>query len=901
MLFQNFNCIDYKKLNAIVLGLLIMVSGLTAAETINKTSIISNDRIASMDTSADLPTFIWVDTDQFKPHNLTGALKTHHLKSLSKQLILKLIDSYRLTTAAFNAIYISKIHDTGTGAIVVELNQKFQGLDVIQHRISIVFNRQLQPISMSGYVSPKAPPNRFNYSSLQSAQAISAVILDLTGDSVPHSLWQEINDQNQFQKTVQNSIAESKQQKSTKLMQLPDDFQLKNTTLSRPVRVQAGWYLNSKAELVAVTEVEIETAQNSSVSKMFQYLVTSKQNIVERNSLTSDATKSYKVWANSAGEQLPFAGPQGNSQFPHPTGEDDDTQIIITNPETVTLDSAVFSRLDPWLSASETRTSGNNVNAYVDISLPDGFTPFSDDHQALETSPGVFDYDYNFSADPNINTELQNAAVVQAFYVSNYLHDWLYDAGFDEAAGNGQNNNFGRGGSGGDAILVEVQDFEERNNANMTTPADGSAARMQIFLWDGETSHQLEIEAPSTLAGNYETGAASFGPRSFDITQQLILVDDGVVDPAETDSTIHDACEDPIINASAISGNIAVIDRGVCFFVEKVSRVEALGAVAVIIINQKDDGVITMGAGDNPPLINIPSLMISKADGDPLRTALLNGDNITSRLTRTTSVDRNAGLDNSLVAHEWGHFLSNRLVVLNNTQSLGLGEGWSDFLSLLLLTREEDISNLNGAFSVSAYANNNKNALYFGIRRVPYSVSPNINSLTFKHIADGEALPSTNQIAFGSDGSDNSEEHATGEVWASMLWEGYVNLINDPRHSFSEAQTRMKNYLVASLKATPADPNFVEARDALLSVIAANDATDRQIFMDAFARRGLGIGAIAPAKDSETNQGVVESFETDTVQPPPTPPPSSSGGGGSIGFLLLLILWSRNRLSSKNS
>jgi hypothetical protein len=267
------------------------------------------------------------------------------------------------------------------------------------------------------------------------------------------------------------------------------------------------------------------------------------------------------------------------------------------------------------------------------------------------------------------------------------------------------------------------------------------------------------------------------------------------------------------------------------------------------------------------------------------------GDVINVRMTRTTSVDRNAGLDNSLIVHEWGHFLNNRLAILNNTQSNGLDEGWSDFLALLFLTRDEDVANINGAFSISAFANNNNNALYFGIRRIPYSTDTNLNALTFKHIANGEVLPTTNQIAFGSDGSDNAEEHATGEVWASMLWEGYVNLISDPRHSFAEAQRRMKSYLVASLKATPAGPNFIEARDALLSVIAANDATDRQIFMDAFARRGLGISAIAPAKTSVENAGPVESFTTDTAQPPPpSPPPSSSGGGGSLNLVLILLI-----------
>ena len=45
------------------------------------------------------------------------------------------------------------------------------------------------------------------------------------------------------------------------------------------------------------------------------------------------------------------------------------------------------------------------------------------------------------------------AAVTNLFYMNNYLHDWYYDAGFDEAAGNAQRDNYGRGGLANDSHL----------------------------------------------------------------------------------------------------------------------------------------------------------------------------------------------------------------------------------------------------------------------------------------------------------------------------------------------------------------------------------------------------------------------------------------------------------------
>jgi hypothetical protein len=70
----------------------------------------------------------------------------------------------------------------------------------------------------------------------------------------------------------------------------------------------------------------------------------------------------------------------------------------------------------------------------------------------------------------------------------------------------------------------------------------------------------------------------------------------------------------------------------------------------------------------------------------------------------------------------------------------------------------------------------------------------------------------------------------------------------------------MKRYLVGAYKATPLMPTFVDARDAVLSVAVANDATDFAELWAAFARRGLGMGAIAPDRDSQSNSPLTESF-----------------------------------------
>ncbi len=224
---------------------------------------------------------------------------------------------------------------------------------------------------------------------------------------------------------------------------------------------------------------------------------------------------------------------------------------------------------------------------------------------------------------------------------------------------------------------------------------------------------------------------------------------------------------------------------------------------------------------------------------------------------------RDSSIDGGTVAHEWAHYLSNRLVLdangLDTEHAGGLGEGWSDFVALLAIVKEEDKlkpanAAFSGAYNALGYANNDS---YFGARRFPYSTQLAKNPLSLQHIVDGTTLPSG---VF----TDNTEVHNQGEIWASALWDCYVGMLNDTsRLSFLQAQNRMKDYLVGGLKLTPASPTMVEARDAILAtILASGETADFALFTAGFAKRGLGAGAVIPDRYSETLFGTVESTMT---------------------------------------
>ena len=121
---------------------------------------------------------------------------------------------------------------------------------------------------------------------------------------------------------------------------------------------------------------------------------------------------------------------------------------------------------------------GNNTAAYLDTDNNN-----APDAGGEQVTDGSFIRAANLSGDPS-TIQNKEVAIQSLFYWNNVIHDELYRHGFTESAGNFQNDNFGRGGAGGDSVYAEAQDGGGVNNANMATPGDGSHPRMQMYIWD---------------------------------------------------------------------------------------------------------------------------------------------------------------------------------------------------------------------------------------------------------------------------------------------------------------------------------------------------------------------------------------------------------------------------------
>ena len=528
------------------------------------------------------------------------------------------------------------------------------------------------------------------------------------------------------------------------------------------------------------------------------------------------ATPSYRVFP------IPLIGPnEGSSQ-------------LVTDPSDPLASPYGWHDTDGMPGEEYTTTRGNNAIAWEDLAGNNGIGAMADGGAAM-----MFDFPFNLPTNPHNFTD---GAITNLFYMNNIMHDVFYHYGFDEASGNFQFNNYGRGGAANDYVIADAQDGDGFNNANFATGTDGIPGKMQMYLWSppGIVVGSFLTVNNGPLAGSYFTTIAQFGTAvpTTPITADLVLVTD---DNSGTFNDPHDGC-DVILNPTDLQGKIAVIRRGNCDFVAKVEAAEIAGAIAVIIVNNVADDPIPMGGTD--PGITIPSLMVYQSDGEAIIASLLNSDTINVTLLDDGSgLDmnrRDGDLDNAIVAHEYGHGISLRLTggrlstscLRNNEQ---MGEGWSDYFALALTMKPTDTDDM--ARGIGTYAlGQTKGGT--GLRSMPYSTDLDKNDFTYNHI---KSLPIP---------------HGVGSVWAAMLWDMTWDFIDeygfDPDIYEGTGGNNMALQLVVdALKIQPCSPGFVDGRDAILQAdLIANGGANKCLIWNAFAKRGLGLSAVQGSSNS---------------------------------------------------
>lgn len=358
-----------------------------------------------------------------------------------------------------------RIHATAHGPYVAQFAQSVDGVEVFGARINVVMDRNLAVRAITGGSASadavsKAGRSAFRRDEASAVKSAAGAVDGLLAASA-----------------MREVAARGASYRAFELQRSP------TFVPSRPARIKPIWY-PQKGGLVAAYYAEIHGRQPGVSRPLGRAVIVAADDgrILSSVDLIRDYQPfAYRVFATPQG--LPYDDPYGFTT-PHPTGVADGWRPTVLAPmNLVSLSHAGISTGDPWLPDGATETSGNNIDAYFDADQVDaegfctgagtgggGYQPTEGDLRAPLTGPRAFDYAYDandtlndftqcappdYAAQPIPSGSAQlNAKTVQLFYAGNWLHDYFYDLGFDEEAGNLQQDNYGRGGVGGDPLWM---------------------------------------------------------------------------------------------------------------------------------------------------------------------------------------------------------------------------------------------------------------------------------------------------------------------------------------------------------------------------------------------------------------------------------------------------------------
>ena len=229
--------------------------------------------------------------------------------------------------------------------------------------------------------------------------------------------------------------------------------------------------------------------------------------------------------------------------------------------------------------------------------------------------------------------------------------------------------------------------------------------------------------------------------------------------------------------------------------------------------------------------------MVAQNDGEAAELSLGVWKNF---LDKPQTLGNHTALDSEVIMHEYTHGVSQRLVggplrpsALSEAQSLALGEAWSDYFAI---TIQNYYRGAHPRYTFASYASRKPN----GTRPMPYG--PQFTATAAK---------------LGTAPFD--EQHGAGSIFAAALiatHEKLRDLFGDDATS-ATGQITCWRLVVDSMKSLPANPNFLDARDALLASISATSpraADVAQTIRKTFADFGMG-------RDAKSNGTSLKGFQ----------------------------------------
>lgn len=753
---------------------------------------------------------------------------------------------FGVTSGDFADTFFTSVYETkGTGVTHVNINQRFRGLEVFGGHVTVNVGADGKVIFAGG-----------------TPASLATVASDTKRLEAPTALTKAATGL-KLRKPAKVRVLSRSGDKAQKQLLSPGSI------ASEPVEATLGWQ-PTEAGLKLAWRVIIDEADDSHLWKVAidanSGAIISKDDWTAHDDVDELRARLERKQA-PAKQQLPqpakaFQPIAALTLTPNPVldgsayrvyawpneSPNDAPRTLVANPADSLASPYGWHDINGNAAPEYVTTQGNNVHAYLDQDANN-----APDHDSSPSGGSRLRFDFPL----DLTQHAQNnraAAVANLFYSNNMIHDVLYHYGFDDESGNFQVNNYGRGGTGNDAVRAEAQDGSGTNNANFSTPAaDGQPPRMQMYLWPG---NQLGAQNQVTVDGgpSFDASWARFTPGA---------TPEGI--PNRPFVYANTGCSDADYPASRPDANfIAVVDGGTaaCSYLARVEIAQALGADALVVAhNATGNAPVLTGSMIDVP-VEIPAVAITQADGETLKAIIAAGPAPTGNVRKHPDHPgiRDGDLDNGIVIHEYGHGVSNRLTGGPKTQNCltgneQAGEGWSDFYAITFML-DPRLDDPDGTRGLVPYALFQPDRTANGLRPRPYSRDMQVQPFTYDSIKTGGWL----------DGTSLALPHGLGHGWAAVLWDVTWDLID--KHGFNPnlygawntgGNNRALQYVTDGLKLQGCGPGLVVARDAIIAAAEARGGGDVCTLWASFARRGLGYSAVQGTTDRNDN---TEAFDT---------------------------------------
>lgn len=411
-------------------------------------------------------------------------------KDAALQLVRQNAASIKLPASDMKNVLVAGTYQiTGTDITMVYLQQAYKGIPVYNQLKTLAF-RGGKVVSDAGDFDQSMEKRTANASELPSFSPVAAVqAACVEAKSAVKEIPIPVSILENGRKLEFSTLGVSSEKVTAELLWLPDEkgqIRLSWQVFVAPLSSSDYWLIRVDAQTG-----QIIGKQNLTITCQWDHENHSIEEHMEQHAKKNAAASrfNYVIKRKNDGknwEYKPFViGTASYTvvKYPaespiHPGG----TPSVHTDPWTMGSANATSLK---WHSdpTDYNTTRGNNVYAQED--RDNNNSTFGIQGNSTTALPNLtFNYVYDFTKSPiDVTSDNQQAAIVNLFYTNNLMHDMSYAYGFDEVAGNFQNDNQGRGGAGVDYVIADAQDAGGTNNANFATPADGTRPRMQMYLW----------------------------------------------------------------------------------------------------------------------------------------------------------------------------------------------------------------------------------------------------------------------------------------------------------------------------------------------------------------------------------------------------------------------------------